>query len=165
MLSFTLYYVKGERTVVVRETATPSAFVRQPHTQGDLAAAYQGGVHARATLLQAEGGTLTAREVAERLGVVQRVVEERRRAGRLLAFPAPRIRYIYPMWQFGPHEMLPGFEETLAMLTVENPCGRAAFFLAKNAYLHDASPLAELRCGHVADVKRAAQAYGEHGAS
>jgi hypothetical protein len=60
---------------------------------------------------------------------------------------------------------LPGLEETLIALDIPNPWARAAFFLAKNVYLAGASPLAELRRGQVADVVRAAQAYGEHGAS
>jgi hypothetical protein len=61
--------------------------------------------------------------------------------------------------------MLSGFEETLMALGTSNPWACAAFFLAKNLYLDSASPLAELRRGHIADVMRAAQAYGEHGAA
>jgi len=152
--------------VVTRETATAPAFARRNYRESDLLApARQRGLDTRTQLLAAEGGTLIVREVAERLGLAQRAVEERRRAGRLLAFPVRRIRYVYPVWQFRSHGMLPGFEETLKALETRNSWARAAFFLAKNTYLDGASPLAELRRGHVADVLRAAQSYGEHGAS
>jgi hypothetical protein len=152
--------------VVTRETATAPVLTRQNYGESDrLAESRQRGVRARAHLLEAEGGTLPVREVAERLGIAQRAVEERRHAGRLLAFPVRRIRYVYPLWQFGPHGMLPGFEEVLIALGTPNPWARAAFFLAKNVYLDGESPLAELRRGHRADVMRAAQAYGEHGAA
>lgn len=163
---FALYYGQGGYVVVTRETATASVLTRRNGGEGDLfAAAHQRGTRARAQLLEAEGGTLTVRDVAERLGVAQRSVEERRHAGRLLAFPVRRIRYVYPRWQFGPHGILPGFEEALTALGTPNPWACAAFFLAKNLYLDGASPLAELRRGHVADVVRAAHAYGEHGAA
>ncbi len=152
--------------MVTHETAISTAFTRRDYRGGGLlASARQRGLDTRAQLLAAEGGTLTVREASERLGTVQRVIEERRRAGTLLAFPVRRIRYVYPVWQFGSHGLLPGFEETLIALDTPNPWVRAAFFLAKNVYLAGASPLAELRRGHLADVVRAAQSYGEHGAS
>lgn len=152
--------------MVTRETATPSGVIRRNRSDSDLfAASRQRGLRTRAQLLEAEGGTLPLREVAERLGVVQRSVEERRRAGLLLAFPVRGIRYRYPRWQFGPDGMLPGFEEALMALETPNPWARAAFFLARNLYLDGASPLAALRRGHVVDVLRAARAYGEHGAA
>jgi hypothetical protein len=129
----------------------------------NLSAARERGVRARMHLLEAEGGTLTVKEVAERLGTVQREVEERRRAGRLVAFPMPHVWYVYPAWQFGADGTLPALNEILAALDVRNPWQQAAFFLAKNVYLNGASPLAELRRGNVAAVRRAAEAYGEHG--
>lgn len=152
--------------MVTRETATTPTFARQNYGKGDLLApARLRGSDIRAQLLNAEGGVLTVREVAQRLGVVQRTVEERRRAGRLLAFPVRRVRYVYANWQFSPHGMLPGFEEALLTLETNNPWARAAFFLGKNIYLNGASPLTELRHGKIADVMRAAQAYGEFGAA
>lgn len=130
-----------------------------------LSNARQRGHRVRAQLLEAEGGTLTVKEVAERLGTVQREIDERRRIGRLVAFPARRVRYVYPAWQFGPDGTLTALEEILAALDVRNPWQQAAFFLAKNVYLGGASPLAERRRGNVAAVQRAARAYGEHGAA
>lgn len=152
--------------MVMRETATAPAFTQRNSGRGDpLAPARQRGVDNRTRLLAAEGGTLTVRDVAARLGVVQRVVEERRRAGTLLAFPARGIRYVYPAWQFGAHGLLPGVEEVLTILETRDPWVRASFLLAKNAYLGGAAPLDELRRGHMAEVRRAAQAYREHGAA
>ncbi len=152
--------------MVMHETATAPTFTRQSYGDGDLfAPARQRGAAIRAQLLGAEGGTLTVREAAARLGVVQRAVEERRRAGRLLAFPMRRVRYVYPAWQFASHGLLPGFEEAMMALETPNSWARAAFFLARNIYLDGVSPLAALRRGHGADVLRAARAYGEHGAA
>lgn len=152
--------------MVTHETAATPAFSHRDYRDGHpLAPARQRGLDAHAYLLAAEGGALTVREVASRLGVVQRAVEERRRAGQLLAFPMRRIRYVYPAWQFRSHGLLPGFEASLMALQMPNPWARAAFFLGKNVYLDGESPLAELRRGHIADVMRAVRAYGEHGAA
>jgi hypothetical protein len=130
-----------------------------------LAAAFARGWQLRAQLLQAEGGTLTVTEVARRLGLTRQAVEQQRRAGHLLALPTERRRYAYPAWQFTPDGVLPGLVDTLADLQVRSPWMRAAFFLGRNVYLDGASPLGELRRGRVAAVRRAAQAYGEHGAA
>ena len=42
---------------------------------------------------------------------------------------------------------------------------RAAFFLSGDPRLNGATPLEELRRGNIEAVRRAASAYGEHGAA
>ncbi len=129
-----------------------------------LAPARIRGLKARAQLLEAEGGTLTAEQVAALLNITRQAVDKRRRAGRLLALSTGRRGCAYPAWQFGPEGVLPGFEEVLAALTVRGPWTQAAFFLGGNLYLDGETPLAELRRRNVAAASRAASAYGEHGA-
>lgn len=100
------------------------------------------------------------------LGVTQQAVDKRRRAGKLLAVPVGR-GYRYPAWQFderGRGGVLPGLEEVLESFGVEEPWMRASFFLRRNGRLDDRRPLDVLREGEMEAVKRAARAYGEHGA-
>ncbi len=129
-----------------------------------LAPARARGLRARAQLLEAEGGTFTAEEVAGLLGLTRQAVDKRRRAGRLLALRVGRRGYAYPAWQFGQDGVLPGFEAVLADLRDHDPWARVGFFLNGNHYLDGASPLTELRRGNVAAVQRAARNYGEQGA-
>lgn len=65
---------------------------------GGLAPAFARGRRTRADLPGAEGGTPTAAEVARRLGLTRQAVEQRRRAGRLLALPTDRRGYAYRAW-------------------------------------------------------------------
>lgn len=130
-----------------------------------LAAARLRGLHARAQLFEAEGGTLPVDEVAKILGITRQAVDKRRRAGRLLALQTGRRGYAYPLWQFTADGVLAGFEETLAALRHHDPWTQAAFFLSGNLYLDGESPLSALRRGHVSAVRRAAQAHGEEGAA
>lgn len=129
-----------------------------------LAPARHRGRAARAELLEHEGGALTVDEVTALLQVTSEAVEERRRGGKLLGLRTDRDTYAYPAWQFTRHGLLPGMEEVLADLGVRDPWMQAAFFLSGNLRLNGASPLAELRRGHVEHVRRAARAYGEQGA-
>ena len=59
---------------------------------------------------------------------------------------------------------MPGLEEVLRSFGVEEPWMQASFFLRQNGRLDDRRPLDALREGDVEAVKRAASAYGEHGA-
>ena len=152
--------------MAIRKVAPPDSTEDQAGEAADpLATASARGQLLRAQLLQAEGGTLTATEVARRLGLTRQAVEQQRRGGQLLALPSGRRGYAYPAWQFTPDGVLPGLVDTLADLQVRSPWMRAAFFLGRNVYLDGASPLAELQRGRVAAVRRAARAYGEHGAA
>ncbi len=130
-----------------------------------LAAARLRGLEMRAQILEAEGGTLTAEVVSKLLGITRQAVDKRRRAGRLLALSLGRRGYVYPAWQFGPSGALPGFEEVLAEFQIRDSWTKAAFFLGENTYLDGETPLVELRRGNVAAVRRAASAFGEHGAA
>jgi len=129
-----------------------------------LADARLRGLEARRRLLEAEGGTFSADEVAGLLGISREAVNQRRRAGRLLALSTGRRGYRYPAWQFGEEGVLPGFERALKELAVRGQWGRAAFFLGGNARLGGRRPLDLLQRGGPEDVEAvvdAARARGE----
>ncbi len=130
-----------------------------------LASARLRGIEARARLLDAEGGTLAAEQVARHLSISRQAVDKRRRSRRLLALSTGRRGYLYPVWQFGPDGVLAGFEEILRDLRAHDPWAQAAFFLNGSLFLDGTSPLAELRLENVEGVRRAALGYGEQGAA
>jgi hypothetical protein len=153
----------SDYAVLVRALGAPEA-VAVLRRDDPLAPARVRGLHAKEQLLEAEGGTLTVDAVARLLGITRQAVDKRRRAGRLLALSMGRRGYAYPAWQFGPEGVLPGLEEVMAEFQVCGAWTKAGFFLGGNLYLDGESPLAELRRGNVAAVRRAASMYGEHGA-
>jgi hypothetical protein len=134
-------------------------------TDDHLAAARLRGLEVRARILSAEGGTLGVEEVAARLASTPSKVAKLRHNGRLLALNVDGDDYRYPAWQFGPSGLLPGFDVVLGDLRGHDAWMQALFFLNDNLYLDEASPLTELRRGELERVRRAARAYGEHGAA
>jgi hypothetical protein len=143
---------------------TPDA-LRTLQRLNPLTAARLRGLFARSRLLDAEGGALTVDDVAKILHLTRQGVDKRRRARKLLGLDAGRRGYLYPAWQFGLDGLLPGIEEVLEVINVHDPWMRTAFFLNGNDYLAGETPLAELRRGHLDEVRRAAGAYGEQGAA
>jgi hypothetical protein len=130
-----------------------------------LAAARLRGLRAQATLLEAEGGALTPTETASLLRISRQAVNKRRRAGHLLALPAGRRGFVYPVWQLSHAGALPGLEPVLGGLAGHDPWMQARFFLSPNLRLDGARPLDELRRGNVERVVEVARVYGEHGAA
>jgi len=121
------------------------------------------GLRSKAFLAQAEGGTISADEAAEVLGLTRQGVDQRRRAGRLLALTLGRRGYRYPLWQFSGHGMLPGLEDTLRALDSFEEWAQASWFINPNMDLDGHSPLTLLRQGHSEPVIQAARRYGEMG--
>ena len=122
------------------------------------------GQKARLVLLNKEGGTLSAGETADLLGISRQAVNKRRQSNRLLAVPLGRHGFAYPAWQFTDDGVVPGFEAVLQQLTRHDPWMQARFFLQSSKALGDMRPLDELRKGNVEAVQAAATRYGEHGA-
>ncbi len=155
-----------ERKDSAAVTGPPRALAESAQDVNDpLAAAKQRGREAKARILAAEGGTLSAEQAAQRLDIRIRAVEERRRAGRLIALPLDRRTWVYPAWQFVDGGILPGLELVLDDMIVKDCWMQTAFFLSGDPRLHGATPLAELRRGRVEEVRHAARLYGEHGAA
>lgn len=130
-----------------------------------LAPAFIRGIEARNKLLNENGGTLSAEEVANVLGLTRQAVEKRRNAGNLLAVTTGRHGYRYPAWQFTKSGVLPGLDDVLKALGSHDAWMQAAFFVGKNPRLGGATPIERLRSGQLREVLKAAEAYGEHGAA
>lgn len=130
-----------------------------------LAPARLRGLHSRERLLEAEGGFISAEDVAALLHITRQAVDKRRRTGRLIGINTGRHGYAYPLFQFD-HQggTLSGLEAVLGELKGHDPWMQLAFFLNPNSRLQGETPLAELRRGHVDKVLSAARAYGEQGA-
>jgi hypothetical protein len=123
------------------------------------------GIEARQQLLEAEGGTLAAEQVAKLLSISRQAVDKRRRSSRLLGVTRGRRGYAYPVWQFSEHGTLPDLEPVLKVLSHHDPWMQIAFMLNANTRLDGSTPLSELRKGRTDAVLDAARSYGEHGAS
>ncbi|MGH7822043.1 MAG: hypothetical protein ACREQ9_19955 [Candidatus Binatia bacterium] len=130
-----------------------------------LAPAKIRGIGARKKLLEAEGGVLSAGEVADLLGISRQAVDKRRRAGKLIGVLRGRRGYAYPAWQFSDGSRLPNIERVLDALSRHDPWMQLAFFLSGNTRLDGDTPLAKLREGEVEEVVKAARAFGEQGAA
>jgi hypothetical protein len=129
-----------------------------------LDGAYARGEKVGEDLLAADGTPLSPLEVSKHLRVSLQEVEQLRNTSHLLAVESGKKGYVFPSWQFTERGLLPGFDEVLADLRTVSPWAQLQFFLNGNLRLNGASPLEELRRGNVAEVRRAARNYGEHGA-
>jgi len=124
------------------------------------------GAVAMRELLSADGGALTASEVAKVLDISRQAVDKRRKAGQLLAVELPKRGLLYPAWQLGETGApLPGFAQVLAALRDHDPWAQARFFVTSNDRLNDQRPLDLLREGALTPVLTAARAFGTHAAA
>ncbi|MGH2363223.1 MAG: hypothetical protein ACRDHX_01055 [Chloroflexota bacterium] len=125
------------------------------------------GVVARDELLTAEGGVITADAVKDVLHLTSRqAVDNRRKAGRLLAVEAGRRGFLFPVWQFSANDgMLRGFEATLGELREAglDPWMSLIFFLGALPGLGGRTPLQALRDGDTDRVRKVAASAGEQG--
>jgi hypothetical protein len=143
--------------------AQPEAIsdLRQLDPDDPLMPARIAGLRAREEILRAEGGTLSAEQIARLLGISRQAVDHRRRRGKLLALTLGRRGYAYPAWQVVEGRTIDGLDAVLAELHDFDPWTQAAFILSPNTWLEDETPLDELRRGHVDRVREAASVYGE----
>ncbi len=107
-------------------------------------------------LLTLDGGAVRAGAVAKRFGVPVPVVEQLRRAGRLLALP-DTSGYQYPAWQFEGRGQLTGLPTVLEALRDRDPWQQLQFLLLPNAELDGQRPLDLLRHGALREVLLAAR--------
>jgi hypothetical protein len=129
-----------------------------------LAPAFIRGIEASRRLIDEHGGAVTAVQAGVILGISRQTVENRRRAGKLLAVSTGRHGYRYPVWQFDESGTLPGLGDVLRVLAPHDEWMQVAFFVAKNQRLADRTPVESLRAGKLDAVIDAAVVYGEHGA-
>ena len=139
----------------------------QRHLEGaePLAGVRLNGIAYRRDLLAREGGVVSARELADLLGITPQAVDKRRQAGKLLAIADGQRRYAYPVWQVRGGETLPGLAAVLGELTNMSALDKAHFMTSPDARLDGQMPLDVLRSGDIARVRAAARAYGTQGAA
>lgn len=128
-----------------------------------LTAAFLRGAEMRRALLKAEGGVLSAPQLAEHLGITPQGLGKKREKGQVFWLEVGD-GYVYPAFQVGSHGLLPGIREVLDAFHEDDPWSRVNFMLTGDARLGGRRPLDVLRDGNIEAVTRAARGYGEHGA-
>ena len=127
-----------------------------------LAPAFIRGIQAKRRLIEEHGGTLTADEVGQIIGISRQGVNVRRQADKLIALPTGRHGYRYPTWQFAESGTLPGLEKVLAVLAPHDEWMQVIFFVSKNLRLGGRTPVEVLKTGEIGQVLDAVEIYGEH---
>jgi hypothetical protein len=129
-----------------------------------LASAIARGIPARRKLMEAEGGSLSAQQAAQELGISKAAILKRYKKGQVIAWREERQHAVrFPIWQFKDHRVLDGVEEVLRMLNASSrldDLGRMLFFLSNRGFLGGKRPLDCLREGRLERVLLAAQGYG-----
>jgi hypothetical protein len=97
------------------------------------------------------GGLYTLSEVAAILAISEQLVEQRRKAGKLIAVETGE-GYRYPACQFTPHGIVTGLSEVLAVMAIRHDWMRLEWLLVPDEALEGLSPLEALRAGRLEDV-------------
>jgi hypothetical protein len=105
----------------------------------------------KAELTRMAGGLYTLSEVAAILAISELLVEERRKAGELIAVRLAES-YCYPACQFTPHGIVTGLSEVLAVMPVRHDWMRLEWLLIPDEALEGLTPLEALRAGRLEDV-------------
>ncbi len=144
-------------------SATSTAAVS---TDGDpLIRAKLRGIEHRKRILEKLGGTLSAEQVSELIGISRQAVDRRRSQNQLIGLTQGKRGYAYPAFQFEDGKTLDGLKEVLAALSGHDPWMQSIFFANGNDRLNGRTALDALRQGKTEAVVRAAEAYGEQGAA
>lgn len=122
------------------------------------------GAEMKRDMLKAEGGTLSAQQLATHLGITPQGLGKKRERDQVFWLDVGD-GYVYPAFQIGKSGLLPGVREVLDAFTVDDPWMRVNFMLSGDARLNGQRPIDLLRAGLIDEVVRAAAAYGDHGAA
>jgi hypothetical protein len=121
------------------------------------------GMTARRKLMEAEGGSLSAEDAAQELGISKAAILKRYHKGQIIAWREERQNAArFPVWQFQDHKVLDGMENVLRILNQGcrlDDFGRMLFFLSNMGFLGRKRPVDCLRAGEVSQVLQAAQGY------
>jgi hypothetical protein len=135
-------------------------------TDGDpLIRAKLRGIEYRKRIIEKLGGTLSAEQVSELVGISRQAVDRRRSQNQLIGLTQGKRGYAYPAFQFEDGKTLDGLKEVLHALSGHDPWMQSIFFANGNDRLTGRTPLDALRQGKTEAVVRAAEAYGEQGAA
>jgi DNA-binding GntR family transcriptional regulator len=122
------------------------------------------GALARKRLEQAEGGAVSAEEVADLLGLSRQGVDYLRKAKRVAAWRLTGGKWHYPLWQFHEGRVRRGISECLRELPSEDPWSHMIFFLSPRESLSGRRPLDLILSGDVSGAVAAARRHQRHGA-
>jgi hypothetical protein len=147
----------------LREAAAVGAEIL-PDAPDPLTAALLRGSEMKRDMLKAEGGALSAHQLADHLGITPQGLGRKRERNRVFWLDVGD-GYVYPAFQIGKNGLLHGLREVLDAFTVDDPWMRVNFMLTGDARLGGKRPIDLLREGKIDDVVTAAAAYGEHGAA
>lgn len=117
------------------------------------------------SMLKESGGVLSGAQVARILDISRQAVDKRRKQGQLIGLTQGKRGYAYPAWQFEGGKMLAHLTKLLDALRTHDAWMQLAFFINGNDRLNGRSPLELLRAGELEPVLRAAESYGEQGAT
>ena len=129
-----------------------------------LTAALLRGSEMKRAMLQAEGGALSAPQLAEHLGITPQGLGKKRDRNQVFWLEVGD-GYVFPAFQVGPNGLLPGIREVLDAFQVDDPWMRVHFMLTADRRLEDRRPIDVLRAGEIDAVVRAAATFGEHGSA
>jgi biotin operon repressor len=146
-------------------TLSASLVATDPEDSDPLMRAKLRGIEHRKRILEKLGGTLSAEEVAELIGISRQAVDKRRSQNQLIGLTQGRRGYAYPAFQFEDGKTLAGLKDVLDALSGHDPWMQSIFFANGNDRLNGKTPLEALRQGKFASIVLAAQAYGEQGAA
>lgn len=123
------------------------------------------GIEHRKRILEKLGGTLSAEQVSELIGISRQAVDKRRSQNQLIGLTQGRRGYAYPAFQFENGRTIDGLKEVLDALSGHDPWMQSIFFANDNDRLNRSTPVEALHQGKIGAVVRAAEAYGEQGAA
>lgn len=134
--------------------------VEIPAPKDPLARAKARGVEVRRRLLEDAGGGYEVGEVAEMLGVTPAAVHQRRQRGTLLAVRAANGQWLYPAFQFEPHDLANEIGHILSAFRVTDPWTRLSVLLSGAPSLGGGRPIDALRKGDFEGAVEAVASYG-----
>ena len=135
-----------------------------PDKPDPLMEAFLRGAEMKREMLKAEGGALSAQQLADHLGITPQGLGRKRERNHVFWLDIGD-GYVYPAFQIGKSGLLRGIREVLDAFTIDDPWMRVHFMLTGDARLDGERPIDLLRLGKIAEVVTAATAYGEHGAA
>jgi len=122
------------------------------------------GSEMKRDMLKAEGGALSAQQLADHFGITPQGLGRKRERNHVFWLDVGD-GYVYPAFQIGKNGLLPGIREVLDAFAVDDPWMRVSFMLTGDHRLGGRRPIDLLREGRIEEVVKAAAAYGEHGAA
>lgn len=135
-----------------------------PERPDPLTEALLRGSEMKRAMLKAEGGALSAQQLADHLGITPQGLGRKRERNQVFWLDVGD-GYVYPAFQVGSSGLLPGIRDVLDAFTVDDPWMRVNFMLTGDVRLGNKRPIDLLRDGKIDDVVTAASAYGDHGAA